>query len=135
MAHRWRPAGPPAGRLRWDFAGNEWRADRTRDGAALLVKRNAFVQQFSSPADRRRKGPKSRLGHQAGGQVESFSDPWLRQKDRLRMAASLAVAFVTPIMGTTFLEFDADASTAASLRQIVHGILPGGRAQGSWLGG
>lgn len=52
-----------------------------------------------------------------------FSQPSLSPEARLRMAAAFAVAFVTPIMGSTLLGLDTDATTATTLRAVVRDVL------------
>ena len=52
-----------------------------------------------------------------------FSDPSLSPDERLKLAASFAVAFITPMMAVTLLGPDTRELLAPSLRKIVHAIL------------
>ena len=52
-----------------------------------------------------------------------FNDPSLSPDERLKLAASFAVAFIMPMMAVTLLGPDTRELLAPSLRRIVHSIL------------
>ncbi|MGC8628274.1 MAG: TetR/AcrR family transcriptional regulator [Acidimicrobiales bacterium] len=69
-----------------------------------------------------------------------FNDPSLSPDERLKLAASFAVAFVTPMMAVTLLGPDAREHLGPTLRYIVHAVLhapegsPGDKPKGRSLG-
>ena len=52
-----------------------------------------------------------------------FSDPSLSPGERLKMAASFAVAFLTPMLAAPLTSPGDEADTAPALRRIIHGVL------------
>ena len=52
-----------------------------------------------------------------------FSDPSLSPGERLKMAASFAVAFLTPMLAAPLISPGNEADMAAALRQIIRGVL------------
>ncbi len=52
-----------------------------------------------------------------------FSDPSLSPGERLKMAASFAVAFLTPMLAAPLISPGNEANMAPALRRIIHGVL------------